>query len=215
MLLPTTLVGSYAQPEWLIDRAKLAGRFPPRVRATGALAHPRALSRRSAGRRDDPRHQGAGRGGARHRHRRRNPPRELFEPLRDRARRNRHRQSRRRARPLGPSQSGAAHRRKNPPQAPRRGRGSQVPAPAHDAQGQDDRARPVHHEPAGAERLLSLGRRSGDGLCRGGQRRDQGPVRRRGGCRPDRRALHAGAARSGRGIWPRGAQPRARGRRAA
>jgi 5-methyltetrahydropteroyltriglutamate--homocysteine methyltransferase len=33
MLLPTTLVGSYAQPEWLIDRQKLAGRFPPRVRA--------------------------------------------------------------------------------------------------------------------------------------------------------------------------------------
>jgi 5-methyltetrahydropteroyltriglutamate--homocysteine methyltransferase len=33
MLLPATLVGSYAQPEWLIDRQKLAGRFPPRVRA--------------------------------------------------------------------------------------------------------------------------------------------------------------------------------------
>ena len=33
MLLPTTLVGSYPQPEWLIDRPKLAGRFPPRVRA--------------------------------------------------------------------------------------------------------------------------------------------------------------------------------------
>jgi 5-methyltetrahydropteroyltriglutamate--homocysteine methyltransferase len=33
MLLPTSLVGSYAQPDWLIDRAKLAGRFPPRVRA--------------------------------------------------------------------------------------------------------------------------------------------------------------------------------------
>jgi 5-methyltetrahydropteroyltriglutamate--homocysteine methyltransferase len=32
-LLPTTLVGSYAQPDWLIDREKLAGRFPPRVRA--------------------------------------------------------------------------------------------------------------------------------------------------------------------------------------
>ena len=32
-LLPTTLVGSYAQPDWLIDRANLAGRFPPRVRA--------------------------------------------------------------------------------------------------------------------------------------------------------------------------------------
>jgi len=32
-LLPTTIVGSYPQPEWLIDRSKLAGRFPPRVRA--------------------------------------------------------------------------------------------------------------------------------------------------------------------------------------
>jgi len=31
--LPTSLVGSYAQPDWLIDRQNLAGRFPPRVRA--------------------------------------------------------------------------------------------------------------------------------------------------------------------------------------
>ena len=31
-LLPTSLVGSYPQPDWLIDREKLAGRFPPRVR---------------------------------------------------------------------------------------------------------------------------------------------------------------------------------------
>jgi len=33
VLLPTSLVGSYAQPEWLIDRKNLARRFPPRVRA--------------------------------------------------------------------------------------------------------------------------------------------------------------------------------------
>ncbi|HEX9707337.1 MAG TPA: uroporphyrinogen decarboxylase family protein [Steroidobacteraceae bacterium] len=32
-LFPTTLVGSMPQPDWLIDREKLAGRFPPRVRA--------------------------------------------------------------------------------------------------------------------------------------------------------------------------------------
>jgi 5-methyltetrahydropteroyltriglutamate--homocysteine methyltransferase len=32
-LFPTSLVGSFAQPDWLIDRARLAGRFPPRVRA--------------------------------------------------------------------------------------------------------------------------------------------------------------------------------------
>ncbi|MEJ0023504.1 MAG: uroporphyrinogen decarboxylase family protein [Alphaproteobacteria bacterium] len=31
-LLPTSLVGSYPQPEWLIDRKNLASRFPPRVR---------------------------------------------------------------------------------------------------------------------------------------------------------------------------------------
>ncbi len=31
-LFPTSLVGSYPQPEWLIDRKNLAGRFPPRVR---------------------------------------------------------------------------------------------------------------------------------------------------------------------------------------
>lgn len=33
MLFPTTLVGSYAQPDWLIDREKLGGQFPPRTRA--------------------------------------------------------------------------------------------------------------------------------------------------------------------------------------
>jgi len=31
-LLPTTLVGSYPQPDWLIDRARLAGVVPPRIR---------------------------------------------------------------------------------------------------------------------------------------------------------------------------------------
>jgi 5-methyltetrahydropteroyltriglutamate--homocysteine methyltransferase len=31
--LATTVVGSYPQPEWLIDREKLAGRLPPRVPA--------------------------------------------------------------------------------------------------------------------------------------------------------------------------------------
>ncbi|MGE3246472.1 MAG: uroporphyrinogen decarboxylase family protein [Beijerinckiaceae bacterium] len=34
MLLPTTMVGSYTQPDWLIDRAKLGMRAPPRIRAT-------------------------------------------------------------------------------------------------------------------------------------------------------------------------------------
>jgi len=32
-LIPTSLVGSYPQPDWLIDRQKLAHRMPPRTRA--------------------------------------------------------------------------------------------------------------------------------------------------------------------------------------
>jgi 5-methyltetrahydropteroyltriglutamate--homocysteine methyltransferase len=32
-LFPTSLVGSMPQPDWLIDRQKLAARFPPRIRA--------------------------------------------------------------------------------------------------------------------------------------------------------------------------------------
>jgi 5-methyltetrahydropteroyltriglutamate--homocysteine methyltransferase len=34
MLLPTSLVGSYPQPDWLIDREKLSHQMPPRVRAS-------------------------------------------------------------------------------------------------------------------------------------------------------------------------------------
>ena len=43
MLFPTALVGSYPQPEWLIDRARLAERFPPRVRARELWRIPAAL----------------------------------------------------------------------------------------------------------------------------------------------------------------------------
>ena len=32
-LLPTTLVGSYPQPGWLVDRSALSNQAPPRVRA--------------------------------------------------------------------------------------------------------------------------------------------------------------------------------------
>jgi 5-methyltetrahydropteroyltriglutamate--homocysteine methyltransferase len=33
-ILPTTVIGSYPQPDWLVDRAMLRSRLPPRVRAT-------------------------------------------------------------------------------------------------------------------------------------------------------------------------------------
>jgi len=41
-LIPTALVGSYVQPEWLIDRAKLAKMMPPRVRAADLWRIPEA-----------------------------------------------------------------------------------------------------------------------------------------------------------------------------
>jgi 5-methyltetrahydropteroyltriglutamate--homocysteine methyltransferase len=44
MTLPlrTTVVGSYPQPEWLVDRAMLGARLPPRVRATEIWRVPEA-----------------------------------------------------------------------------------------------------------------------------------------------------------------------------
>ncbi len=213
MLFPTTIVGSFPQPEWLIDRAKLAGRFPPRVRAKELWRIPAALPRRGAGRRDPHRHPRPGGSRPRHRQRRRDPARELLEPLRDRARRRRPRQPGQRARPLGPSEPGAAHRR------PRSGAGTPSKSTtcsflrAHTTRHDEDhRARPVHDAAAGAERLLRERGRGGDGLRRGGQRGDQGPLRRRRRRRADRRALHAGAAREGAPVRPEGAQPRPRRR---
>jgi 5-methyltetrahydropteroyltriglutamate--homocysteine methyltransferase len=85
-LLPTSLVGSYAQPEWLIDRAKLAGRFPPRVRARELWRIP---PEHLAEAQDDATIVAV--------RLQEEPPRELQQPLRHRARRRRRRQPRHRA----------------------------------------------------------------------------------------------------------------------
>ena len=122
-LLPTSLVGSYAQPDWLIDRKKLAGRFPPRVRANELWRVAPEFLDEGAGRRDAAGHPRPGTCRARHHHGRRDAPRKLFQPLRHRARRRRHRQPGHGARPLRPSQSGAAHHRQGPAHASGRGRG--------------------------------------------------------------------------------------------
>jgi len=42
-LLPTTIVGSYPQPDWLIDRVRLKDRLPPRVRAKELWRMPEEL----------------------------------------------------------------------------------------------------------------------------------------------------------------------------
>ncbi len=42
-LLPTTVVGSYPQPDWLVDRAMLGSRLPPRTRALEIWRVPAAV----------------------------------------------------------------------------------------------------------------------------------------------------------------------------
>ena len=71
--LQTTVVGSYPQPDWLIDRAKLAGRLPPRVPAGELWRVDEDVARGGEGRRDRARRARHGGGRHRRRHRRRDP----------------------------------------------------------------------------------------------------------------------------------------------
>ncbi len=197
MLLPTTLVGSYPQPDWLIDRASLAKQMPPRVRARDLWRVDARAARSRAGRRDAARHPRPGARRPRHRHRRRAAARELFQPLRHRARRRRYRQSRQDAEPHRRLRHRAAHRRPDPAQASGRGARRAVPARQYRPHDQDDGAGPVHH--GAAVRGPVLPRRGGArARLRGGaQRRDQGSVRGRRRRGAARRSLDAGAAREG------------------
>ncbi len=172
------------------------------------------MARRGAGRCNDPRGPRPGARRPRHHHRRRDAARELLKPLRDRARRRRHRQSRHRARPLGASQSRAARRRQDQAQASCRSARSRIPDEEHRPHGEDDGARPLHHVAAGAKRLLRERGGLRARLCRGRERGDQGPLRRRRRHRADRRTLYAGAAGEGAPIRPEGtaARPRRRER---
>ena len=65
-ILPTTLVGSYPQPDWLIDRTKLAGRFPPRVRARDLWRIAPEWLEQAQDECDAPRNSGPGARGPRH-----------------------------------------------------------------------------------------------------------------------------------------------------
>ena len=96
--------------------------------------------------------------------------------------------------------------------APGRGRRPGVPQGAHRPSGQDDGARAVHDDPAGAERPLPGPRVGRDGVRRRRQRRDQGPARRGRRRRADRRAVPAGPPRRRPRLRPRRAHRGARRR---
>jgi len=179
VLFPTTLVGSYPQPEWLIDRKKLAGRFPPRVRAKELWRIPEPLlaeALQDATLLAMPRPGGSGTG---HHHRRGDPARELLQPFRHRARRRGHRQPGNGTRPLGASQPGAAHRRKDPQEARRRGRGPEVSGAHTKKPVKMTVPGPFTMSQQAQERLLQIRGRSGDGLRGRRERGDSRSVRRR------------------------------------
>ena len=205
-LLPTSLVGSYAQPDWLIDRKKLAGRFPPRVRAKELWrVAPEFLDQAQ----DDATLLAI-----------RDQERAGLDIITDGEMR-RESYSNRFATALEGvdiDNPGTALDRSGHPNPVPRVTGKvrrKHPVEVDDVKflrantdrtDQDDGARPVHHVAAGAERLLQGRGRDGARLCRRGQRRDQGPVRGRRRHRADRRALHAGAAGEGARIRLEGAQ---------
>ena len=81
----------------------------------------------------------------------------------------------------------------------------------HRAHRQDHAARPLHHEPAGEERVLQGRRRDGDGLRRRRERGGARPGGRRRRYHPARRALAAQRSRRRQAHRREGHQPRAGG----
>ena len=213
MLLPTCLVGSTRSRIGLIDRASLAKQMPPRVRrASCGASRPTQLEAAQ----DDATLLAIHDAGARrprHHHRRRAAARELFQPLRHRARRRRHRQSRQDAEPHRRLCHRAAHRRADPAPASGRGarrRSSCAPTPSRmikmTVPGPFTMAQQCEDQFYRDEEALALD------YAAARQCRDQGPVRRRRRRGAARRAVAAGAAREGAPIRPQGARPRARRR---
>ena len=186
-LLPTTVVGSYPQPDWLVNREALEKHGVPRTHAPGHLAHPRRTARAGAGRCDhpgDPRH-GARR--HRHHHRWRDPPRKLLQPVRAGARGDR-------CRHPGEVRSQPARTRRCRASSARsaaagRSRCAMSSSCAADRPRDEDHAAgPVHAVAAGEERVLCRRGRDGDGLRRRRQRGVARPEGERRRCGATRRA---------------------------
>ena len=176
ILLPTTVVGSYPQPDWLVDRAMLATMVPRvRVHELWRVAEPYLAQAQ-----DDATLLAI-----------RDMERAGIDIITDGEMR-RESYSNRFATALdgidNDNPATITNRAGRSVSVPRvvgkirrrqagRGRRHGVPAPQHRAQGQDHAARPFHHGAAGQERILQGRRRDGDGLRRRGER---------GGARPRR-----------------------------
>ena len=198
-LLPTTVVGSYPQPEWLVDRAMLS-KSVPRTRMHEMWRLPEEHLEQAQ---DDA----------------------TIVAIRDMERAGidivtdgeirRESYSNRFATALegidadnpamitariGTQDAGAARGRQDQAHRPGRTARHAVPAQEYRPRRQDHPARPLHHEPAGQERILQGRRGAGDGVRRGRQCRGARPAEGRRRRDPARRALGAQQSRSSPGA---------------
>ena len=211
MLFPTSLVGSYPQPDWLIDRERLAGPVPAPGAGPGAVAGgPRSSWPRRSGTRpcwpsgprrtrawtSSPTARSAGRATPTG-----SPPRWTGWTSTTPARRWTAAGTPTRCRG-SPGRSGAGSRS--------RSGDVRSCAAQHRPDHQDHRAGPVHHVPAGPERLLPRARRRPRWLRRGGQRGGRRTCSRPGPtsssstsptCRPARRRPASTGSRRSTGRW--------------
>jgi methionine synthase II (cobalamin-independent) len=159
-VLPTTVVGSYPQPDWLIDRANLKGRLPPRVRAREIW---RVAENFLEAAQDDATLIAI-----------RDMERAGIDIISDGEMR-RESYSNRFSTALSGidiDKPGTALRRTGETTETGRAARRRVPAPQHRSPDQDHHAWPLHYDAAGAERLLQGRGRARDGLRRCGQCRD-------------------------------------------
>ncbi len=188
--LSSTVVGSYPQPEWLIDRDGARLPLGPARAREPCLAGARGVSCRR--RRTTPRWSRSATWSA---------PGSTRSPTGRCAARATPTGSRPRStastpsepatiqHPRGREQDRAADRRPGALARPGRGARRRVPARQHRPRDQDHPARPVHHGPAGEQRGLRRSRRAGHGPGRRGQRRGARARARRRRRHPARRAV--------------------------
>ena len=209
-VLTTTVVGSYPQPDWLVDRALLS-KGVPRVRLPAMWRVPEPFLEQAQ---DDATIVAI-----------REMERAGIDIISDGEIR-RESYSNRFATALdgvdvatpavitdryGNQTHGAAGRRARAADTAGRAARHAVPSSPHRPPGQDHPARPVHHGPAGQERVLPRRGGAGDGLRGRGQRggpRAAGRGRRR---HPARRAVAPQRSRGGQAL--RGARDQSRARR--
>ena len=174
-IFPTSLVGSYPQPKWLIDRARLS-KMVPRVRMDDLwLVDPKRLEVKQdkATRLAIQDQEDAGLDIITDGEQRRESYSNRFATaLEGVDTENPGSTLNRSGKPIPVPRVTGKIRRKHPVAAAR----PAIPARAHEEDHKDDGAGPVHDVETGAERILQIRRGDGARLCGRGQRGDQGSL---------------------------------------